>query len=65
VAAAGDGVPLWCRELGRRTAEGTLRGVAPRDPLEGMLAAQMVALHDAAMERLRRAHLPEQTFEGR
>jgi hypothetical protein len=30
-----------------------------------MLAAQMVATHEAAMECFRRAHLPEQTFEGR
>jgi hypothetical protein len=30
-----------------------------------MLAAQMVALHHAAMECLRRAHLPEQASEVR
>ena len=42
-----------------------LRDAAPRDALEGMLAAQMVALHHAAMECLRRAHLPEQAFEVR
>jgi hypothetical protein len=30
-----------------------------------MLAAQMIVVHDAALECFRRAHLPEQTFEGR
>lgn len=42
-----------------------LRGIAPQDELEGMLAAQMVATHNAAMECFRRAMLSEQTFEGR
>ena len=42
-----------------------MRGIEPKDPVEGMLAAQMVATHDAAMECFRRAHLPEQSFEGR
>ena len=55
----------WHEELGQRAARDALLGIAPRDPLEGMLAAQMLAVHDAAMECLRRAHLPEQTFEGR
>jgi hypothetical protein len=39
--------------------------IQPRNPIEGMLAAQMVVTHGAAMECFRRAHLPEQTFEGR
>jgi hypothetical protein len=42
-----------------------LMGVAPRDELEGMLAAQMLACHNAAMECYRRAMIGEQTFEGR
>ena len=33
--------------------------------VEGMLAAQMVATHEAAMECFRRAALAEQTFAGR
>lgn len=37
----------------------------PRDGAEGMLAQQMVGTHFAAMECLRRAALPNQTFEGR
>src|SRR4051794_35979110 len=52
-------------QMGQLAARGALRGIAPRDPLEGMLAAQMIATHEAAMECFRRAHLPGQTFEGR
>lgn len=39
--------------------------IAPNDGLEGMLAAQMVTCHNAAMECMRRAHVDKQTFEGR
>lgn len=42
-----------------------LEGIAPRDELEGMMAAQLIASHNAAMECYRRAMLGEQTFEGR
>jgi hypothetical protein len=42
-----------------------LNGINPRDEVEGMLGAQMVACHNAAMECFRRAMLSEQTFEGR
>ncbi len=42
-----------------------MHGIAPRDETEAMLAAQMVASHQAAMECYRRAMLKEQTFEGR
>ncbi len=37
----------------------------PQNGVEGMLATQMVATHSAAMECLRRAMIPNQTFEGR
>jgi predicted KAP-like P-loop ATPase len=40
-------------------------GVAPKDELEGMLAAQVIAAHNAAMECYRRAMIREQTLEGR
>lgn len=33
--------------------------------LQGMIAAQLIAAHDAAMECYRRAMLSEQTFAGR
>jgi hypothetical protein len=42
-----------------------LMGIAPKDELEGMVAAQLVAAHNAAMECYRRAMIGEQTFEGR
>jgi hypothetical protein len=40
-------------------------GMKPRDEREGMLIAQLIASHNAAMECYRRAMLGEQTFEGR
>jgi hypothetical protein len=42
-----------------------LVGIAPKDEIESMLAAQLIAAHNAAMECYRRAMLAEQTFEGR
>jgi hypothetical protein len=41
-----------------------LAGIAPQDAVEGMLAAQLVATHGAAMECFRRAHLPDQNGHG-
>jgi hypothetical protein len=40
-------------------------GLGPSDTGEAMLAQQMVGTHQAAMECLRRAMIPNQTFEGR
>jgi hypothetical protein len=42
-----------------------LEGIAPRNEMEAMAAAQMIAAHNAAMECHRRAMLDNQTFEGR
>jgi hypothetical protein len=42
-----------------------LMGIRPNDELEGMMAAQLIAAHNAAMECYRRAMIDEQTFEGR
>ncbi|MDJ1007870.1 MAG: hypothetical protein QNJ13_08605 [Paracoccaceae bacterium] len=39
--------------------------LAPTDGAEAMLAQQMVGTHHAALECLRRAALPNQSFEGR
>jgi hypothetical protein len=39
-------------------------GIGPKDELEGMIAAQLIAAHNAAMECYRRAMIGEQTFEG-
>jgi uncharacterized protein YjaG (DUF416 family) len=43
----------------------SLEQIAPQDGVEGMLAVQMIATHQAAVECLRRAMISEQTFEGR
>src|SRR3982074_1800208 len=42
-----------------------LAGIEAKDELEGMLAAQLLASHNAAMECYRRAMISEQSFEGR
>ena len=42
-----------------------LIGIGPQDEVEGMIAAQLLATHNAAMECYRRAMIPEQTLEGR
>ena len=47
------------------TIAAMMTDIAPSDGLEGMLAAQMVACHNAAMDCLGRAHVAGQTFEGR
>lgn len=46
-------------------AMAALEGIGPKDELEGMLAAQMVATHAAAMEAYRRAMLPNQNADAR
>jgi hypothetical protein len=54
-------------EEGRRRIQSAISLMAeikPQDGVEGMLAVQMVATHEAAMECLRRAMLPEQTSMG-
>jgi hypothetical protein len=42
-----------------------LVGIGPKDELEAMMAAQLIAAHNAAMECYRRAMIGEQTFGGR
>src|SRR5262249_26324974 len=42
-----------------------LIGIAPKDEIEGMIAAQLIASYSASMECYRRAMLRDQTFEGR
>jgi hypothetical protein len=42
-----------------------LIGIGPTDEVEGMIAAQLIAAHNAAMECYRRAMISEQTFESR
>ena len=52
------------RQLKRATLA-ALAGIGPKDELEGMMAAQLLAAHNTVMECYRRAMLEEQTFEGR
>jgi hypothetical protein len=49
----------------RHAAVDALIGIAPRDEFEGMIAAQLIACHNASMECYRRAMIGEQSFEGR
>ena len=49
----------------RNATVDALVGIGPKDELEGMMAAQLIAAHNAAMECYRRAMIGEQTFEGR
>ena len=42
-----------------------LVGIGPKDEIEGMIAAQLLAAHNATMECYRRAMIEEQSFEGR
>lgn len=42
-----------------------LEGIAPADGIEGLLATQMVASHEAAVECLRRAMIPDENVEKR
>jgi hypothetical protein len=50
-----DGMPLPMRGARKRV----------RHELEGMMAAQLIAAQNAAMECYRRAMIPEQSFQGR
>jgi hypothetical protein len=63
---------LWLKNSGpdeikkqRIAAVDAVAGIAPQDELEGMLAAQLVACHNASMECYRRAMIGEQSFDGR
>jgi hypothetical protein len=63
---------LWVKNSDRKTrnqqvtaAIAGLIGIGPKDELEGMMAAQLIASHSAAMECYRRAMLSEQTLDGR
>jgi hypothetical protein len=57
------GPKQWTRLI--RAMLAPMTGMKPRDELEGMLIAQAIASHNAAMECYRRAMFNEQTFEGR
>jgi hypothetical protein len=52
------------RDLQYQATVSALVGIGPKDEIEGIIAAQLIAAHNAAMECYRRAMLGEQTFEG-
>jgi hypothetical protein len=68
-------VELTCRSLVLREGDDpqsvveaaldALAAINPRDGFEGILASQMVAVHECGMDCLRRAQHPGQTFEAR
>ncbi|MEC5383712.1 hypothetical protein VSX64_23470 [Aurantimonas sp. C2-6-R+9] len=61
----GTGTSDETRQMVVGSAAGAMMSIEPKDAIEGMLAAQMVATHNAAMECYRRAMIPEQTLVGR
>ena len=63
---------LWVKNSDQMTLDAQFKGtvdamlgIGPKDELEGMMATQLLAAHNAAMECFRRAMISEQTFEGR
>ena len=63
---------LWTKHLDddeasklRTAAVEALIGIKPRDEVEGMIAAQLIACHNASMECYRRAMLPDISFDTR
>ena len=63
---------LWLKHSDSETRDkkygaalAALVGIGPKDELESMMAAQLIAAHNAAMECYRRAMIGEQSFEGR
>jgi len=63
---------LWLNNSSREeqnkhltAAVAALVGIGPKDELEGMMGAQLIAAHNAAMECYRRAMIGEQSFHGR
>ncbi|MGH6811099.1 MAG: hypothetical protein ACREDM_01720 [Methylocella sp.] len=63
---------LWLKQCDKETSDRRINatvagliGIGPKDELEGMIAAQLLAAHNAAMECYRRAMIGEQSFEGR
>lgn len=51
-------------EAALNTSLAGLCSIGPRDAVEGLLAVQMLAVHNVAMEQLRRTMIAEQTPEG-
>jgi hypothetical protein len=52
-------------ESQRKATVSALVGIGPKDEIEGMIAAQLLAAHNASMECYRRAMIESQSFDGR
>jgi len=63
---SGSCIPIrkWRERQFLATIAGLI-GIAPQDEIESMIAAQLIAAHNATMECYRRAMIGEQTLEGR
>ena len=57
-------VHLQVRQRQYNAAIAGLIGIAPQDEIEGMIATQLIAAHNATMECYRRAMIGEQTLEA-
>ena len=55
-----ESLPKYCND-----SLAILQGISPKDEIEGMLAVQMIGVHNLAMETLKRAMITDQTFEGK
>jgi hypothetical protein len=51
--------------IGKQASGLILAGMGPRGMVDGMLCAQIVAVHEAVMESFRLAALPRQSLEGK
>src|SRR5258708_937691 len=60
-----QGHPSWERKRQHQGVMGAMLGIAPQDEIEGMLAGQLLAAHNAVMECHRRATVEGQPFEIR
>jgi hypothetical protein len=63
--ATSDGFRLDQVEALCNDALAILNGIQPRDEIEGLLAVQMIGVHNLAMETMKRAMITDQTFEGK
>ena len=63
--ASRDGFDNNATVLACNNALSILGGIQPQDEIEGMLAVQMIGVHNMAMETLQRAMMGGQSFEGK
>jgi len=64
-SVSSDGFDYTRMEEFANNAMALLNGIQPQDEIEGMLAVQMIAVHNMAMETMKRAMITDQTSFGR